>query len=56
MSFVPTPSVDAARKRSPSSGCRPANPPKFEAPVDSTAPRRRSTIEPAVASETPEAA
>jgi hypothetical protein len=56
MSFVPTPSVEAARKRSASSGCRPANAPKFDAPVDSAAVRRRSTIESAVASETPAAA
>jgi hypothetical protein len=56
MSFVPTPSVEAASRRSSSRGCSPANAPKFDAPVDSTALRRRSTIEPAVASETPAAA
>jgi hypothetical protein len=56
MSFVPTPSVDAASSRSPSSGCSPANAPKPRAPVDSTAARSRSTTEPAVASETPAAA
>jgi len=51
--FVPIESVEAARKRPSPSGCRPAKAPKPVAPVDSTAARRRSTIEPAVASETP---
>src|SRR3954452_16435095 len=56
MSFEPTPSVDAARKRRSSSGKRPAKGPKPFAPVDSTAARRRSTTESAVAKETPAAA
>jgi hypothetical protein len=56
MSFVPTPSVDAARNLSLSSGWSPAKAPKLVAPVDSTAARSRSTIDPAVASETPAAA
>jgi hypothetical protein len=56
ISFVPTPSVDAASRRSSSSGCSPAKAPKLVAPVDSTAARRRSTTETAVASETPAAA
>jgi len=54
--LVPIESVEAARRRPSSSGCRPANPPKPVAPVDSIAARSRSTIEPAVASETPAAA
>src|SRR5690349_6303300 len=56
ISFEPTPSVEAARKRWSSSGNSPAKWPKPSAPVDSTAPRRRSTTESAVASETPAAA
>jgi hypothetical protein len=53
---VPTPSVEAARKRPSPSGWRPANAPNPCAPVDSTAARNRSTTETAVARETPEAA
>src|SRR3954452_778677 len=56
MSFEPTPSVDAARKRRSSSGKSPAKWPKPFAPVDSTAARSRSTTESAVAKETPAAA
>src|SRR5919201_1492286 len=52
-SFVPTPSVEAARNRPPSSGWRPAKAPKPRAPVDSTAARSRSTTSSALASETP---
>src|SRR5690242_14257139 len=55
ISFEPTPSVEAARRRRSSSGKRPAKWPKPSAPVDSTAARRRSTTESAVASETPAA-
>src|SRR5947199_9516637 len=55
ISFVPTPSVDAARKRPSGSSCRPANAPKPRAPVESTAARRRSTTASALASETPAA-
>jgi hypothetical protein len=53
--FVPIESIEAARNRSPSSGCRPAKVPNPCAPVDSTAARRRSTTAPAAASETPAA-
>src|SRR4051812_28807612 len=56
ISLEPTPSVEAARKRRSSSGNKPAKWPKPSAPVDSTAARRRSTTESAVASETPAAA
>src|SRR6185437_8744480 len=56
ISLEPTPSVEAARRRRSSSGKRPAKWPKPWAPVDSTAARRRSTTESAVASETPAAA
>ena len=55
ISFEPTPSVEAARKRRSSSGKRPAKWPKPAAPVDSTAARSRSTTASAVASETPAA-
>jgi hypothetical protein len=54
--FVPIESIEAARNRRPSSGWRPANAPKPVAPVDSAAPRRRSTTASATASETPAAA
>src|SRR4051812_22004432 len=56
ISLEPTPSVEAARKRRSSRGNKPAKWPKPSAPVDSTAARRRSTTESAVASETPAAA
>src|SRR2546421_12237169 len=55
ISFGPTLSIDAARSRRPSSGYSPANAPKPSVPVDSAAARRRSTIDSAVASETPAA-
>src|SRR5579864_4026499 len=55
ISFEPTLSVEAARKRRSSSGKRPAKRPKPVAPVDSTAARSRSTTASAVASETPAA-
>src|SRR5262249_44235052 len=51
----PTESVEAARKRSPSSGWSPANAPNPIAPVDSTAARSRSTTSSAFAIETPAA-
>jgi hypothetical protein len=53
VNFEPTLSVEAASRRRSSSGCSPAKPPKSVAPVDSTAARSRSTIDSAVASETP---
>src|SRR5512142_1425684 len=53
ISFVPTPSVEAATKRPSPSAWSAANCPKPVAPVDSTAARRRSTTASAVASETP---
>src|SRR5579864_2948743 len=55
ISFEPTLSVEAARKRRSSSGKRPAKKPNPVAPVDSTAARSRSTTASAVASETPAA-
>ena len=53
ISFVPTPSVEAASSRPSSSGWSPAKAPNPVAPVDSTAARSRSTIAVGVASETP---
>ena len=50
---MPAPSIEAASRRSPSSGYRPANAPKPVVPVDSTAARSRSTTDSASASETP---
>ena len=54
--LVPIESIDEASSRPPPIGYRPANAPKPVAPVDSTAARSRSTIDSAVASETPAAA
>src|SRR5262245_15800366 len=53
ISLEPTPSVVAASSLWSSSGNSPAKWPKPEAPVASTAARRRSTTASAVASETP---
>src|SRR2546421_242812 len=53
ISFEPMLSMEAASRRSSSSGKSPAKPPNPVAPVDSTAARSRSTIDSAVASETP---
>src|SRR4051794_11517183 len=55
ISFVPTPSVEAASRRRSSSGWRPANAPKPVAPVDLTAARSRPTTPSAVAREPPAA-
>src|SRR5436190_14500114 len=51
--FVPIESIEAARKLRSSSGYSPAKAPNPVAPVDSTAPRSRSTTPSAAASDTP---